>query len=113
MPHTPALTLTTIFCLFCTLWLLTPHVAVSVAQLYDERYPYGQSANATLARLRARKQLEIHRAWMLLDGVEMLMLEGMRGEANQTRVLKWNQRLFDRVAVPGWLRRMRVWLMVD
>ena len=105
--------LATVFGLFCTLWILTPHVAVSIARLYDERKPYHRTVNATLARLRARKQLQMHRhPWLLLEGVEMLILEGIM-DADQNKTREWNQRVFDRVAVPGWLRRMRLWLMVD
>ena len=116
MPDIPPLTLATIFVLFCTLWLLTPHVAVSVAQLHaahDDRYR--RSVNATLASLRARRQLEIRRPWALLDGTEILMLQGTEEErgAHQNRTRRWNQRVFDRVAVPGWLRRLRIWVMVD
>ena len=106
--------------LFYSLWHLAPHAALIAAKQSDQRATW--RSNATLARLRARKQLQVgHSPHLLFTASELLMLHhhddaaGRRQPtaANGTRKVWSRQREFDRVMVPGWLRRLRLWLMVD
>lgn len=118
-PHRPQTLIlaTAATALLYTLWQLTPHAAIMVARQaqFADQQPW--TSNATLMRLRARKQLRMdHRPYLLFTAAELLMFyherAGLQADNRTRRV--WNrQREFDRVMVPRWLRRLRLWWMVD
>lgn len=110
--------------LFCTMWHLAPHAAIVIARQAHptSAAPQPWTSNATLARLRALKQLQMdhHRSPWLFTTTELMMFYHERiaqqadgASDNRTRKVWSRKREYDRVMVPHWLRRLRLWLMVN
>ena len=93
--------------LFCAMWLLTPHAAISVAHQYDSVHQW--NANATLVRLRARKQLMIsHHIYGNKDNKEMHSNYHDRHRPTK----QWVFFPISSDATVTWLRRLRLMSMV-
>jgi hypothetical protein len=88
--------------LLCTLWFITPYAAVYVAQEHQAV----KSNNAIVARVRARKQLDLNRRHPMTD-TELLMFYS-RSKRNSTGN---NNPPTPSKRITTWLRKLRVWVM--
>jgi hypothetical protein len=90
--------------LLCTLWFITPYAAVSVAQ----EHRAVKSNNAIVARVRARKQLDLNHRHPMTD-TELLMFysHSKRNSTGNNKPPTPSKR------ITTWLRKLRVWVMVD
>ena len=88
--------------LLCTLWFIAPYAAVSMAQEHREV----NSNNAIVARVRARKQLDLNRRHPMTD-TELLMFYS-HSKQNSTGN---NKPLTPSKRITTWLRRLRIWMM--